>query len=427
MHPFDNLGGNTFQKRVGEPLDAALHGRKSVVLIGMKRVGINAFVRQYLKNKKRIHLENEPIQEKPLHILIDLNNLFERSLYAFWILTLKTLLDAVHENIPDSEIREKCETLFAQSIQLRDTFFTMHSVQRLITALTQNGHTVTLFFLRFDRLQPVITNEFYSNLQGLKDGVPLLAYVITSYRPLDELVPEVFTPSSVHGFFQEQYVPPLDTLEQTNFLQKLYQTYKIPYTTNTAQEIEQLCGGHVQYLHLAVLRLKNSPELLAQSTKIRSALQMDENIQFLTEEIFKSLTLSEQKYLKNLPDTSEAPSKYLLKSGIVQNGSVPFSDLFLMGISQKQKKTHSHDFSKKEQLFFDTLFAQIGNLVERNTIIETVWQEESELGVSDWAVDRLAARVRRKLVSQRSQYKIQTVVSRGYKLAAIENISDAHE
>lgn len=421
MHPFDSIGSTSFQTRVGAPLNAALERRQSVALIGMKRVGINAFVRQYLQEKS-YHSES-----KSLSITVDLNSLFERSIYAFWILTLKMILDTVHSSVLDDEMREKSDILFAQSIQLRDTFFTMHAVQRLLSYLTDAGYTVTLFFLRFDRLQSVITNEFYSNLQGLKDTTPRLAYVVTSFRPLDELVPEVFKPSSVPGFFQEQYVPPLNAGEQTDFLKNLFQSYQLRYSFDAAQEIERLCGGHVQYLHLSVLRLKASPEALATPHKIESVLKADENIAFLSEEILKSLMPAEQQVLKRLPVDLEACPRYLLDTGVVTSTGNVFSPLFALGMKDRsQSRTQlAREFTKKEQVFFDVLHENLGGLVERNTLIESVWPEESELGVSDWAVDRLAARVRRKLITQQSPYKIQTVVSRGYKLLSIEETQSA--
>jgi len=45
-----------------------------------------------------------------------------------------------------------------------------------------------------------------------------------------------------------------------------------------------------------------------------------------------------------------------------------------------------------------------------------VWPEVEGLGVSDWAIDRLVARVRSKLKKQKSKVRIVTVKTRGYKL-----------
>jgi len=44
-----------------------------------------------------------------------------------------------------------------------------------------------------------------------------------------------------------------------------------------------------------------------------------------------------------------------------------------------------------------------------------------EFGVSDWAIDRLVARVRVKLPQQNSPYEIVTVRTRGYKLSVAKS------
>ena len=56
------------------------------------------------------------------------------------------------------------------------------------------------------------------------------------------------------------------------------------------------------------------------------------------------------------------------------------------------------------------------NICEREKIIEAVWPEVEAFGVSDWAIDRLAARVRQKMKLQKNSFEIQTVKTRGYKL-----------
>ena len=54
--------------------------------------------------------------------------------------------------------------------------------------------------------------------------------------------------------------------------------------------------------------------------------------------------------------------------------------------------------------------------MEREEIIQAVWPEVEEVGVSDWAIDRLVARLRAKLKSQNAKVEIQTVKTRGYKM-----------
>ena len=76
----------------------------------------------------------------------------------------------------------------------------------------------------------------------------------------------------------------------------------------------------------------------------------------------------------------------------------------------------SIELSKKENLLFNFLKSRIGVICEREEIIQAVWPEVEEFGVSDWAIDRLVARLRVKLKSQNAKFEIQTVKTRGYKM-----------
>ncbi|MBI4079495.1 MAG: helix-turn-helix domain-containing protein, partial [Candidatus Levybacteria bacterium] len=77
------------------------------------------------------------------------------------------------------------------------------------------------------------------------------------------------------------------------------------------------------------------------------------------------------------------------------------------------------EFTKKEHLLFDFLHKHLNEIAEREDIIQAVWPEVTTLGVSDWAVDRLVARVRAKLKQKKSPFEIQTIKTRGYKLVSL--------
>ncbi len=157
-----------------------LHQHNSVSLIGMKRVGISNFLRFFLNHQPKGHI----------FVVVDFNNLVEKTLYAFWMLTLKRLLDMIENGDFAESIKEQSRATFTQSIQLSDSFFTLEAVRKLIGLATQNDTHMTIFFVRFDRLQNAITSEFLANLQGLRDAGQHLSYVFTSYRPLYEIIPE---------------------------------------------------------------------------------------------------------------------------------------------------------------------------------------------------------------------------------------------
>ena len=70
-------------------------------------------------------------------------------------------------------------------------------------------------------------------------------------------------------------------------------------------------------------------------------------------------------------------------------------------------------------MLFTFLKENKDKICEREEIIEVVWPEEEDLGVSDWAIDKLVARVRNKLKLQKNDFEIQTIKTRGYKLIEV--------
>jgi hypothetical protein len=416
-----------FRSVDAQVLGGHLRHHNSVVLIGMKRVGISNFLRFFLHHP---HVPEKYIgTEKQQYIVVDLNNLVERTTYAFWMLTLKRVCDEILSGDYPEKVKEESRLLFTQSIQLRDCFFTIEAVQRLLSLIADHGRYINLFLLRFDRLAEVITAEFFANLQGLKDSVAHLSYVMTSYRPLHELVPTVFTRSSLAGFFHEQYLHPATDSDLEIMLTTLIDRYDMVLSEAMKKEILRLASGHAQYLHLLVLKIKHHEELNSQPEKLEEITAHDEEVQLLGEEIFMSLTEEERRDILEMFPTlgkqKRQVKKYLTDTGIVVDGqqSQLFNPLFAYYLdSQQYRGEKTHDFTKKEHALFTLLLAEVGKLVERDKIIESVWPDEVEFGISDWAIDRLVARVRRKLRLQRSHYKIVTVITRGYKLVTLDGV-----
>lgn len=394
----------------------------------MKRVGINNFLRFFLHHPEVCSTYIDPEQHtKRAFIFIDLNNLVERSPLAFWTLSLKRIADTIQSLQVSSELKQRTQTIFTQAIQLGDTFFVLDAVQEVLRALTKEGFFTTFFLVRFDRLQDIITSEFFANIQAVKDVALQVSFVFTSYRPLHELVPDVFTRSSLSVFSQEMYLKPAKDEDMQSILSTFIHRYDLELPQWAQDELLVLSGGHVQYLHLALIYIRDHG--IPQSAEaLFKALSTHEEIGFLSEELWSSLTATEQDELYNLinqPKETPTPPRYLLETGMacLENKRWqllnPLFTHFLHNLETTTKETNTFnkgELSRKEHLLYSLLEEHLGSLVERETIIQAVWANEAELGVSDWAVDRLIARLRAKLRSRRSKYKIVTVITRGYKL-----------
>lgn len=411
----------TFRKNDAEVLGNSIRHRRSIEIIGMKRVGISNFLRFFLYHNSVIPTYIST-QEKHLFIPVDLNDLIERELHPFWILTFKRLLDAIEQTQISSKIYSEISTLFLKSIQTQDLFLTFENVKQATQLLLSENIMPTFFFIRFDRLEPAINSAFFNNLQGfIENSNHKVSFVFTSFRPLDQIQPEVFSRQELASFSDMMDIKPADKKDIATIYSTLQNKYNFCFTKSMVQTLLELSGGHVQYLHLILVILNEKigrQNINLNKNAILEKITDDERITLQSEEIWESLSKEEQEALlkiqkgkpvKNLPS-------YILRTGIVSPDCQIFSPLLDHYVSKMSQREEAVEFTKKEFLLYTLLVNHRNEVCEREDIIHEVWPEYEELGVSDWTIDRLIARLRSKLLSQKNSYSIITIKTRGYKL-----------
>mgnify|MGYP001559141098 CR=1 FL=1 len=159
----------SFREGDAKKLGLHLKDRHSVMLVGMRRIGIGNFLRFFL-NHKDIFKTYINDGNYHLFITIDLNDLVERELFPFWILTLKRIADSVEKSALSARVKKQIELLFLDSMQSQDLFLTIDSVRRSLVYLVEQNVLPTLFFIRFDRIKDTATPVFFDNLEGLKEA-----------------------------------------------------------------------------------------------------------------------------------------------------------------------------------------------------------------------------------------------------------------
>lgn len=420
-----------FREKDAKALGGYLRSRHSVQLIGMKRVGISNFLRFFLYHKdiRRLYM---PQDGKNLFIPVDLNNLIEREIFPFWRLTFKRIVDSVENSLLDGTLKQTISDLFVNSIQSGDLFLTYDGVRASLVELTKAQIYPTIFLLRFDRLKNVVNPEFFNNLQALQDATnQKVSYVLTSYRELDRLAPETFSKQILSPFASTMYVKPANSRDMDVMFGTLSEKYDLSVPMAMRELLIDLSGGHAQYaqLSLVILHELSAKQKILSEDDVVSAIETDERITLQSEELWESLTEEEQEIVKRIQEGKKITleerevGKYLWNTGFVyeKNGLISlFSPLFDLYVENSLKKRNHEvaivEFSKKEHMLFELLKKYPNEIVEREKIVELVWPEYKEYGVSDWSVDRLVARVRGKLKKQKGNLEIMTVRTRGYKL-----------
>lgn len=416
----------SFREKDAKALGEQIKNRHSVVLIGMKRVGISNFLRFFLHHKdiQKTYMNDG---KKHIFIPIDLNDLVEREIYPFWILAFKRILDAAEENKTAPNVRKQIETLFLTSIQSQDLFLTIDSVKKSLTILIQEGFVPTLFFLRFDRMKDALTQEFIYNLQGLiTTSNQNISFVFTSVRSFESLAPSFLTKSQVHAFVHNIYIRPAKKVDTQTSYSAINKNYKLHTSESFKSELFRAVDGYAQYLFFSLVSLLERKENLPKPNELFTFLLEDERIGLQSEELWESLNNSEQEVLikfhksEKINDTEKQKGEYLFKTGLISEREGMFSPLFASFVQEKiraeKNDTDKIELTRKEHLFLNFLTSKKNEVCEREQIIESVWPETETLGVSDWAIDRLVARLRSKLKIQETKFEIVTIKTRGYKL-----------
>src|SRR5258706_2180641 len=438
IHVSESAYPLNFRQEAASELSKHLLHRHSVELVGMKRVGINNFLRFFIFHKG-IKSHYLPQKGKSFFIFVDLIDLIEREIFPFWRLSFKRIVDSVSESSIDQGIKDHISTLFEDCIQSGDLFLTFDGIRETLVILTQANIFPTIFFNRFDRIKDAVTPEFFDNLQGLQNITNhKLSYVFTSYRELDTLTPKVFHKKIVSVFLQVMYLKPSDESDSRILFNTALQRYNFVLQEKLKNEILRLCGGHVQYLQISAVILHELGESVKNTTpsQLFSLIAGDERTILQSEELWESLGSLEQEALQKINSgisinkEEKEKAKYLWDTGFVRDGSAGspqvsgktelFSDLFGQFVKDiqaaKKDENKSYDLSKKEHILFVLLQQYPNEICEREVIVEKVWPEYKEYGVSDWSIDRLVARLRGKLRKQKSMYEISTVRTRGYRL-----------
>jgi DNA-binding winged helix-turn-helix (wHTH) protein len=420
-----------FRAEDSKVLGEHLRNRHSISLIGMKRVGISNFLRFFLYKKGVVE---KYIADKNFHLFItvDLNDLVEREIFPFWILTLKRIEDAVKDFDVPKELKKEISDLFVTAIQSKDLFLLIDSIRKAINKIVETGVLPTIFFIRFDRMDDAATKELLFNLEGLREATHhKLSYVFTTYRRLDQLMPKAFDTTSLNLASNTMHLKTALKEDSSIIAQAYISRYDLKLSKKVQEVLFDLVDGYNQYLQLALIILNENKGKEFIKEKLLSLLTSDERVILQSEELWESLEENEKDLLlkvsegEELSEKEATESKYLWDTGFLKGAAKNpqiFSPIFKHFLSHVQRKpqqteeTINVDFSKKEHLLFSYLQNNLNEICERESIIAAVWPDEEALGVSDWAIDRLVARVRSKLKQKNNQYEIVTIKTRGYKL-----------
>jgi len=190
--------------------------------------------------------------------------------------------------------------------------------------------------------------------------------------------------------------------------------------------VRRLSGGHAG---LARFYLRNLDKLDDQSYKYLE-------VERLLNGIWDCLSLETQEKLFLLIQKREVSgwSDFALRTGLIiekNRGTEIFSKVFegyvghllnegLPRIIEKEKELFLFGrkltllLSAQEESVFRLLWDKKGDLIERDKIAQVVWDHDWEERYSDWAIDQVISRIRRKIGDRGKKRLIEVVKGKGF-------------
>ncbi|MGI5825863.1 MAG: winged helix-turn-helix domain-containing protein [Patescibacteria group bacterium] len=234
------------------------------------------------------------------------------------------------------------------------------------------------------------------------------------------------------------YFPLSDEKDSAFILEKFIKQFGYQISLSQKLLIMELAGGHPSLMRSCLQTINKDPFLQKDEAILRMSRQTE--VEIILEDIWESCSDEEKKSLSQLVNNSLQKNSNipysLRRNKILQlkEGQVlPFSPLFANFISKKQVKRQiafnensgqilvdgspvTKEITFCEQQFLKAFLESPNKVITRDMLAEAIWGEDSYEKYSDWAIDRLTYRLRKKLEQwDICPSSIQTVKGRGYR------------
>lgn len=282
------------------------------------------------------------------------------------------------------------------------------SLDKTMEELKQNNIVLVLVINEAERLLAKENNHILLSFSQLIDKyAPWLRFL--SCFEADVTHPNVLPLLPVSGRLYENiyYFPLYKYEDSAAFMRLLKNQWGINFSQNEEKKIFHVCGGHFWLIKEAVRRIA--------ANKIWSTESF--GMQFRLRTIFNLLTESEQNVVKKIivgqdnfnPD-EDLSFKYLQRMNLIEANNIQingFKDLILNEEAKKTEFTFKDEqfflndvpinkfFSRKELRVLKILMRKQNELVTRDELAKNLWSSSEDY--SDWAIDQLIARVRKRL------------------------------
>ncbi len=321
----------------------------------------------------------------------------------------------------------------------------LEALRATIAKIVSQDFEVALFLGEIDNLA-FVNATFCNNLRALWNKFDTKLHYVFLIKDTRLIFGQNhFGEEFGYLFFQNLIYVPVSKDNEEYIID--YFAKKTGQTLTSAQKdlLSKMCDGHPYFLKLAVETLAKgeSAEAIASNYEIRAT--SERILEVFTDQMKKVLGEIATKQLYQLPSGDEIHALEAL--GIVRKESEGYYQIFCSLFrdavlkrtlpevtpgAESQKKFYfdeaanaiiiagkpiDEQLTRQEYEILGFFLKQPNKLHSRDTIAEALWGKESYEKYSDWAIDQLMSKLRKKLGKLGLEEKILvTVRGRGYKL-----------
>jgi DNA-binding winged helix-turn-helix (wHTH) protein len=388
-----------------------------------------------------------PNYDKYILAYVEPLDLTEESVTGYLKLMGNTLVSVVQDKslITDSEL-QKFITLFNQESigysQLLDL------LRQFILLLTSSGRELIFFLGEFDELS-FANKIFFNNLKSLWSKLyPRLHYIFLMIKVPDTQdyyyswseLGEVILQNLVYEHLRQGE-------DVTRLISEFSSEYKTPISDTNLKTIIEVCGGHPYSIKVAIRILRDNASM--DSTDYRKNLTDNFELRSIATGIYEKRSENEKKLLamivqdQPLLQEENKTLAILLALGLVEkNGDqlTLYSELFAQSIKRTAHKiendgvnktlsfdertggilfggkTVEESFTRQEYSILALFLKNPGKVLTRDELGDVLWGESNYEKYSDWAIDQLMSKLRKKLKEIGVDIEIATLRGRGYKI-----------
>ena len=393
--PEANLGPDFAKEKLVE-FKKLIDSSQSFTVVSMPGVGVSYFLK-YLA-----------CQDFAYFIHIDLYSLPSLNQHEFYRMFLRDL-----GGNPDGKSDEQT---FIES-------------KEILRKLAQKHEKIVIIFSRFDQLKKELSSALLAHLQRLTTlEAGKIVLIFTAIKPLYEIAPEAVSGGNLAFYSKVLYFTPFEEKD----IKKLFLQDHSEGAHPNLDKLIEACGGHNQLFHVILNSHKQTNLLLDKFVKLQLKDLFDYLDYAQRKEVQKIALRQAQGKPVGEVDEYLTGVGYVVRSTILsdrrESKDLSYS-LFSPVLEEYIKTNLPIRLPVKEKKLFNLLRDNLGKVVSKDEIFESVWPARNasparsdaggdgqESGATDWALDALVYRLRKHPFIKAHGYLIESQKKVGYTL-----------